>query len=162
MVAAASGAALIIVMFLPWYGVSAELGTFSESDSASAWTAMSFIDILLFLIAAIAIAGALARAAGAMPANLPAPPGTIVAAAGALAVILVLFRIIDIPHEDIPAIAEDSIDFSRKIGVFLGLIAAGGIAFGGYTAMKERASGTAPPSAGTAPPPPPASPPPTV
>jgi predicted dienelactone hydrolase len=36
---------------------------------------------------------------------------------------------------------------SRKIGVFLGLIAAAGVAFGGYTAMNERGSGTGPPAA---------------
>jgi hypothetical protein len=161
MVAAASGIALIVTLFLPWYGVEAEVAGFgSESDSASAWEAMGFIDILLFLIAVLAIGMAAARAAGAMPADLPAPPGLIVAAAGALAVVLVLFRIIDIPHEDVPAIIEDSVDFSRKIGAFLGLIAAGGIAFGGYTALNERASGAAPPAA--APPTPPPAPPPSA
>lgn len=155
MVAAASGVALIIVMFLPWYGV--EVSGFS--DDASAWKAMGFIDILLFLIALVAIGVAAARAAGVMPPNLPAPPGQIVAAAGALALVLVIFRIIDIPHEDVPSAFEDEVDFSRKIGAFLGLIAAGGIAFGGYTAMNERASGAAPPAGGTTPPPP--SPPPS-
>ena len=65
-----------------------------------------------------------------------------------------------IPHEDVPAVAEDAIDFSRKIGVFLGLIAAGGIAYGGYTAMNERASGAAPPAGGS--PPPPSAPPPSA
>ena len=155
MVAAASGLALIIFLFLPWYGAEAEIAGFSQSENANAWEAMGLIDILLFLAGLVAIAVALARASGAMPANLPAPPGTIVAIAGAIALILVLFRLIDIPTGDIPEGSEDLVDFSRKIGVFLSLIAAGGIAYGGYTAMNERASGAAPRAGGTPPPPPP-------
>ncbi|MEJ7714161.1 MAG: hypothetical protein WKF40_00015 [Thermoleophilaceae bacterium] len=34
------------------------------------------------------------------------------------------------------------VEVGRKIGVFLGLLAAGAIAFGGYTAMNERADET--------------------
>jgi hypothetical protein len=153
MIAAASGVALIIFMFLPWYGASVEAGGFSASENASAWEAMSFIDILLFLIALAAIGAAAARAAGAMPSDLPAPPGQIIFILGVVAVVLVLFRLIDIPEPDVPAIAEDAVDFSRKVGVFLSLIAAGGIAYGGYAAREERASGQAPPAA-----PPPAAP----
>ena len=151
MVAAASGLALIVVMFLPWYGAEFE----GVSDSASAWETMSFIDILLLIAALLAVAVAVARAAGMMPADLPAPPGQIVAGAGAIAVLLVLFRLLDIPEPEGADILGDQVDFSRKIGAFLGLIAAGGIAYGGYTAMNERASGAAPGTRSSAPPPPP-------
>ena len=149
MVAGASGLALFIFMFVGWYGIEDAPG------SANAWESFSFIDILLFLVAAIAVAQAVARATGAMPADLPAPAGLIVAGAGALAVILILFRIISTPDFGASDFGVD-IDTTRKIGVFLGLIAAGGITFGGYTAMSERASGAAPPTA----PPPPSPPPP--
>ncbi len=85
----------------------------------------------------MAIGLVVARAANAMP-DLPQPPGLIVAAAGAFAVLLILFRLIVVPDGDVDV---DGVDFSRKIGIFLGLIAAAGITFGGWTAMNERASG---------------------
>lgn len=128
-VAGGSGLALFIFMFFPWYGVDIGIG----SDDFSAWTAFDFIDLLLFLAAAIAIGMAVARAAGAMPPNLPAPPGMIVAGAGALAALLILYRIIELPGPDVEAV-----EIGRKIGVYLGLLAALGIAFGGFTAMNER------------------------
>lgn len=152
MVAAASGIALFLFMFFDWFGIKDVPG------GASAWESFSFIDILLFLAAAVAVGMALARAAGAMPANLPAPPGQIVAGAGALAVLLILFRLIVTPDFNADAFGVD-VDTTRKIGAFLGLFAAGGIAFGGYTALNERASGAAP-GASTSPPPP--SPPPAA
>ena len=58
----------------------------------------------------------------AMP-ELPQPPGLIIAGAGAFAVLLILFRLIVIPDGDVDV---DGVDFSRKIGIFLGLIAAAG------------------------------------
>ena len=134
-VAGASGLALLIFMFFPWYGVDIGIG----SDSFSAWTAFDFIDLLLFLISALAIAMAVARAAGAMPVDLPAPPGTIVAGAGALAALLIIYRMLELPGPDIQGVEID-----RKIGVYLGLLASAGIAFGGFTAAQDRSLGRAP------------------
>ena len=164
MVAAASSLALILIMFVfDWFGYDDVPG------GGSAWQWMSFLDIVLFLCALVAIAIALLRANGQMP-ELPAPPGMLVAGAGALAVVIVLFRLVipgDGPLEEFTALIDAAPDATRKIGAFLGLISAGGIAFGGYTAMNERASGAAPPASAAAPPPPaasepPTSPPPTV
>lgn len=143
MVAGVSGAVLIIFMLiLDWWGYEEE-SVGEVGFSAFQW--MSFLDIILFLIGAMAVAAAVARAAGNMP-DLPQPPGLIVAAAGALAVLIILFRIL-IPGDG-PAGVGDLIelDATRKLGAFLGLIAAGGIVFGGWTAMNERASGEAPPA----------------
>jgi hypothetical protein len=144
MVAAVSGFLLVLFMFLPWFGFSADFEGVGSSGSVNGnfWEVSSFLDVLLFLVGAVAVAAALAQAAGAMPANLPAPAGTIVLAAGALAVLIVLFRLLLPPDGGI-----DELEVSRKIGVFLGLIAAAGVAFGGYTAMNERGSGTGPPAA---------------
>jgi hypothetical protein len=145
MVAGASGLALFIILFLPWYGGKATgsvpgAGSFSVSGGdVSGWQAFSFIDILLFLVAAIAVGLTVARAMDAMP-DLPQPPGLIVAAAGALAVLLVLFRLLSTPDSGVSGLGVD-IEVTRKIGPFLALIAAGGITFGGYTAMNERAAG---------------------
>ncbi len=138
LVAGASGVLLFLVMFFPWYGVEVGLLAGSASENANAWEAFDYIDIILLLVVLMAVGMAAARAAGAMPTALPAPPGLIVAGAGALAVLLILFRIIEIPG---PGIDIEGVDLSREVGIFLGLIAALGIAFGGYTTMNERAEG---------------------
>ena len=142
MVAAASGVALFIFMFLPWYGVE------DVEGSLNAWEALSFIDIVLFLVVVVAVGVAVARAGNNMPSDLPAPPGTIVMLAGALAVLLIVFRLIVTPDlgGDVAEAFNVEVDTTRKIGIFLALIAAAGIAFGGYTATNERAEGTAPPA----------------
>ena len=144
MIAAAGGLLLFLFMFVDWYGVDVDIAGFEASGGFNAWQAFSFIDLLLFLAAMVAIGVTVARAAGVLPA-LPIPPGQIVAIAGAIAVLLVLFRLIVTPGGG--DIAGDEFDVTRKIGVFLGLIAAGAIAFGGYTSMNERAGEAGPPPA---------------
>jgi len=138
MIAGVAGVLLFLFMFIGWYGIDGFDGSFS------AWESFGFIDILLFLVAVLAIAQAVLRATGKMPTGLPAPPATIVAIAGVLAVVLILFRLVFTPGDE--EVFGDEIDVTRKIGIFLGLLAAGGIAFGGYTAMNERTSGEAPPA----------------
>ena len=152
MVAAVSGLVLFIVMFMPWFGVSADFeGVGTTSVDANAWESFGFIDIVLFLVALLAIGAALARAAGAVPPELPAPLGMIVAAGGVLAVLLILYRLIDTPGESVSGFGAE-IDVGRKVGAFLGLIAAGGVAFGGYTAATEREGGRSPFGPGARPP----------
>ena len=142
MIAGVAGLLLLLFMFLNWYGVDVDVAGISTGlGDANAWESFSFIDLLLFLAAAVAIAVTVARALGALPA-LPMPPGQIVAIAGAIAVLLILFRLIFPPDFGV-----DGFDVGRKFGIFLGLLAAAGIAFGGYTAMNERDSGEAPPAA---------------
>ena len=160
-IAAVSGIALIIVLFLPWYGAEVSAGALniSASGSASAWEAFGFVDILLFLIALVAIGVPVARMTDSLPEDLPA--ATIVLAAGGLGVLLVLWRIIDLPTPDISSIGSVSVDFKRKIGVFLGLIATAGIAYGGWRAMEESPVSSTP-SASAPPPPPPAPEPPAA
>ena len=148
-IAAASGVVLLIALFLPWYGIDVSVGPVSVSDSASAWQALDFIDILLFLISVVAIGVPVAKAMGALPAEVPGP--LLVLAVGGLGVLLVLFRLVDLPTPDL----GDQVDFSRKFGIFLGLIAAAGITYGGWRANEESPAS----STSTAAPPPPAPPP---
>jgi hypothetical protein len=136
MIAAVSGAVLIVVLFLPWYGVDVEVAGFSASESASAWEALSFIDILLFLVGLVALGVPAARMAGVLPADVPG--ALLLVAAGVVGLLLVLYRLIDIPAPDVPAVAEDAVDFGRRIGVFLAVLATAGIAYGGWRANAER------------------------
>ena len=63
-IAAVSGLVLLVVMFLPWYGVDVNVAGFSASTSVTAWESMSFIDILLFLVALVAVGVPVAKASG--------------------------------------------------------------------------------------------------
>ena len=105
----------------------------------------------------LAIAGA-ALSANAQSLSGPVALSAITAAFGILSVILILFRIISPPDGGAGDFGVE-LDISRGIGVFLGLIAAGGIAYGGWVGMQEegtsfagqadnlRGGGTPPPAA---------------
>ena len=146
LIAGISGLALFVILFLPWYGVDVNVAGFSASETASAWEAFDMTDILLFLVAVVAVGAAALRLADSMPEGVPV--AAIVTGAGALALLLVLFRLIELPGPDIPDVAGAGIDFGRRFGIFLGLIAAGGVAYGGYRSMSD-----APQPAQPAPPP---------
>src|SRR4051812_8187887 len=134
MIAAASGLVLIISLFLEWYTV--DIRGFSGSlPTVTGWRALGFIDILLFLIGVIAIAVAVMRAMNFMPRNLPASTGLIVLVLGALAVVLVLFRILSIPDEGAGALP--GVNVGRGFGVFIALIAAAGVTLGGWLTWNE-------------------------
>jgi hypothetical protein len=169
-IAGGSAVLLFIFMFFNWFGVEVSgVGGFSGSvpgAGGSAWDALDFIPIVLMIaiIAALVMVGL--RLADS-PYEPAVPMSTIVTALGVISVLLILFRIIDPPS--FGSFGGVSVDATLSIGIFLGLIAAGGIAYGGYSTMKEegitfgdaadRLSGGAPPSqqhhSASAPPPPP-------
>jgi len=147
-IAGVGGIVLLIALFLPWYGVSVNIAGFSASESGTALEALGFIDILLFLIAVAAIALVAARAGGVLPADMPSP--VILLALGAFAVLLVLYRIIDIPVDgDVP----DEVDLSRKVGIFIALIGAAAVTYGGWRTNTETPSGRMTPVTDPSPPP---------
>ncbi|PTL59813.1 hypothetical protein [Paraconexibacter algicola] len=135
-VAGGAGLALLIIMFLPWYEVSASFGNISASDSGNAWQVFSFIDIVLFITGVVAVGVAVAAAQNKLGA-LPVPAGQLVLGLGALATLLVLFRILSVPDGDIPDGLDDGIDIGRKIGVFLGFFASAAIAYAGTLLAKK-------------------------
>lgn len=181
MIAAVAAIALFIIMFLTWFsfpevgGVSTEdareaieaaeeagvptagadeaLDAAEDASSINAWDAFDFIKIvmLLTIIAAIALA---AISATATKVNLPVALSAIVAGLGILTTLLVLYRVIDPVGE-----------LDRSYGLFLGLLAAAGIAYGGWTAMQDegtsfqgeadRVQGDRGTGTGSPPPPPP-------
>jgi hypothetical protein len=130
--AGVGGIVLLISLWLPWYGVSVNVAGFSASSDASGWEVFSTIDIILFLIAVAAIALVVLKAVGQLPAEVPVP--LVLLGLGGLAVLLILFRLIDTPA---PSDLPDQVDVSRKIGLFLGLIGAAGVAYGGWRTNTE-------------------------
>jgi hypothetical protein len=119
LVAAVSGLGLLVVSFLPWYSV--------QGDNATAWQAFSFVDLV---IAATAITGFSVGIAvlGRISVSYPVAGSTVAAGFGALALLLIAYRLINPP-------GGDGVD--REIGAWLGLAAAAGVTYGGYLGMQE-------------------------
>jgi hypothetical protein len=128
-IAAGSAIALFVVLFLSWFGVSGSDADLAAAEAigvdttANAWQSFDLIDIILFLTILAATIGAGVKASGTQAA---VPFNTIAAGLGALSTVLVLYRVLDPPH-----------DADRKFGLFLGLILAAGVAYGAYMAMQE-------------------------
>jgi hypothetical protein len=118
-IAGGAGIVLLIAMFFSWYSV----GPFS----ADAWEAFTYIDLILFLTALAAISLAVV-AANQADIGLPVALSSVVAGLGALATLLVLYRMINPPGSGNP---------SLDLGIFLGLIACGAITYAGYLGMQE-------------------------
>jgi hypothetical protein len=150
-VAGIAGIALLLVMFIfDWFSVDFGEGVLEVSAGGNAWEVFGFIDIILFLTALAGI-GLAVLAWTQTDVDLPVAASAVAAGLGILATILVLYRIIDTPLDD----AKDlGADVSRSLGVWLGLIAAGGVAYGGWRAMEEEGT----PAARTTAPPPPVEP----
>jgi hypothetical protein len=145
MIAGVSGVLLFIFMFFSWFGAPSEvkdaiqqsqqlgdqLGvntaglTDGVDTTANAWQSFDFIDLVLFLAVIVSVGLAVMTLAGAS-ASLPVAGSALTCGIGGLALLLVLYRIIDPPGSA-----------SREIGVFLGLLATAGITFGGYLGMQE-------------------------
>jgi hypothetical protein len=132
--AGVSGVVLLLVMFIfDWFSIEVSGQVFEASGGLNAWESFSFIDIILFLALVSGIALAAVKAMDGTSGDLPL--SSVTAGIGGLAVLLVLFRIISPPGFDIPD--NSGIDVGRDFGVFLGFLAALGVAAGGYLAMQE-------------------------
>jgi FtsH-binding integral membrane protein len=118
-IAALSGVALLVSLFLPWYGAGAE-------DDASGWQALAAVDVALALVAAFGVVLLVITASQRVPA-VPIALSAIVTLVGLIGVVLVLVRLADVPG---------GFD-GRELGVWLALIATIGIVAGGALAMRD-------------------------
>lgn len=137
-ISAASGILLFVFMFFDWFGaevsgVPGYSGTIAEAGG-SAWDALDVIPIFLMLAVLAAVGVAVIRLTDA-DVEPPISLNTIVAVLGGLAVVLILYRIVDPPGGG--SYGGISVDTTLKVGIFLGLLSAAGIAYGGYSAMRE-------------------------
>jgi hypothetical protein len=171
-IAGVSAVLLFIFMFFDWFGVeiSGESGTVSFGSGAggSAWDALDFIPIILVITIVVALINVFLRLSDS-DYEPPVSLNVAVAVLGGLSTLLVLYRIISPPS--FGTFGGVSVDATLALGIFLGLITAVGIAYGGYRGMQEEGttfSGTAdklsgggpgsnppPPPSSTPPPPPP-------
>ena len=139
LVAGIGGVALLVVMFLDWYSAGGS-ATFQGQDidisiGFNAWQAFSITDMILALTALSGIAVAVLTASRRSPA-LPVAASVITSTLGALATLLVFYRILNQPGPN------DLVEV--KFGAFLGFLATLAVAAGGYLSMRDEEGEDAP------------------
>ncbi len=114
-VAGVAGVVLLLSLFLEWYTVR------GRAEGLTAWSAFSFVDLLVCLVALLGIALAVSQVVGRGPA-LPVAIGVITTTLGLAATLLVLYRILNQPgpNDAIGVGAGAWIGLAACLGVFLG------------------------------------------
>ena len=128
-VIAGSGFALLIISFMPWFGLLGGRLNAWDNLLSSLAVVLGIAMVVLVLILRFSTA------------RLPKPPvtwGQLLLILGVATVALVLAQLItgDEARFGLPG-GEVSVELERKIGIFLGLAAAGGLAYGGFLKSKE-------------------------
>lgn len=132
-VAAASGVALLVSLFLPWYRPGVCITGYAETlrgeidcQTFTAWESFAAIDVLLAFVAAAGVLLAIVTAAQDVPA-VPIAFSGLLTFVGLLGVVLVLFRLVDLPDGA----------SGREWALWLGLAGAAGITAGAALAMRD-------------------------
>ena len=128
----------IFLFFFKWYGVSVSgaspLGGVNVGSSATGWDAFTN-SRWIWLITIIVALGSVVMVAGQRKLEIPVQPSVIVAGLGAIATLLILYRIIKHPSAS-TSVGTFHASAGIKIGIWLGLIAAAAITYGGYLQMQ--------------------------
>jgi hypothetical protein len=100
-VAGLGGILLLVSLFLPWYSgvpviAQSEATLIGVEQHRTAWQAFAVIDVLLALLALLAIAVPVVSVASSGPAK-PVAVTVIASALGWIAVVLVAFRLLELP-----------------------------------------------------------------
>jgi hypothetical protein len=99
----------------------------APTTGIDAWDAFEFTNFV-FLLTAVAGIGLAAISAAGRRVNIPVTKGVTADVLGSVSALLIVWRIFDPPF-----------DGDLKVGIFLGLIAAGAVSLGGY--LTARAEG---------------------
>lgn len=117
-IALASGIALIVALFLPWYGAGGE--------TVTGWQALTAIDVVLVICALFGVAQWFFIAQQPTPA-MPLAIAGLGAWAGVVAIILTLIRVIDAPADGL----------GLEYGVFVALAAAVSLFTGAWRSLGD-------------------------
>jgi hypothetical protein len=134
----ASALALLIVMFtFEWYGVAGvpdpSAARPAVSTAENAWEGLPIVRWAMLATIVVTL-GSLVLRASQRSHGTKTDTSRFIATFGALTSILLLYRVLI----DLPA-ADQVLD--QKLGAFLGLLCAVGIALGGWESVRERAEG---------------------
>jgi hypothetical protein len=123
--AALAALALLLTMFLPWYGLQSlnRKSGVIYSHNISAFGDVSFVEAAIFLVAVGVLGMLFARGEG-RHFQLPWSDGTVVVIAGVWAAVLIFFRVFSRP-------AGDGYPVGIEWGFFLAFMAAGALAYAG-------------------------------
>ena len=135
-VAAIAGVALFMALFFDWYVGDDDVGF---ATGVSGWQALGGIDVVLAILAVVPVAEAALRFTISARGEPRVPRALVVAVAGALALLLALFRFVDLPERA----GEVSIA-GQRVGSLLAIVAAAGIVLGAVAALGERDTGQLP------------------
>ena len=124
--AAGAAIALLLAMFLPWYGLQSENTKTHAiySHSINAFGDVSFVEAAIFLVAAGVIAMLFARGDG-RDFKLPGGDGTIVLIAGVWAAVLIFVRVFSRPP-------GNGYPVGIEWGFFVAFVAAGVLGYAGW------------------------------
>ena len=132
---AGSAVALLLISFFPWFGLG--------NATVDAWdNLLSSFAVLIGIVMLVQVF--LTRFSTAKLPKLPIGWGQVHLLLGALALLLVLIQLLvgDDFEVNVAGVTQVSADLERKIGVFLGLAAAAGLAYGGFRKSKEPETAT--------------------
>jgi hypothetical protein len=137
LIAAVGGIVLLIaLLFLNWYGVGGSVetpfGDFSVGADFGAWDGQGFLGTLanlVILAAGIAAVGLALLTATSRTVALPVAASALTAGLGIAAVAMILMRLLFQPGPN------DIVDL--KFGIFVALVGAVAVAFGGWQSMQE-------------------------
>lgn len=134
-VAGASAALLLVFMFaLHWYAVSGKLSEtlgrgLGQPTTWNGWNGLAHLHWLLLVTIIAALALAYFQAARPEPA-IPIVLSVIVTVLGGLTALALIYRVL---------ISTPGSNLDQQAGAYLGLVAAIGIAYGGYKSMRQEA-----------------------
>ena len=117
-IAGLSGLALLVALFLPWYG--------DEAGSRTGWQSLGALDVVLALVALAALAIPVVTATQRVPA-VPLALQALTTLVALFAVVLVLIRVLNMPDW-----ASE-----REWGLWVALLCTLGVVVGGLIAMRD-------------------------
>jgi hypothetical protein len=131
-------ALFIFMFFFKWFGVSSNVGTIAginvnvSRDGWNTFTNSRWIWLITIIVALLYVA----VRGGALQLSSPIPLSAAVAGLGALSTVLIFYRILHHPTAS-ASFGSFHASVGIKIGIWLGLIAAAAITYGGYLAMRD-------------------------
>ena len=134
LIAALSAVALTLEMFfVQWYGIAGVSSAFASRSSVSStengWHALTTLRWLMLVTALVALSSMVLRV-GQRFGRAPVDSGAIVMILGSVTSLLLAYRVLINPPA--PSSVVD-----QKVGAFLGVLSAIGIAYGGYESWRE-------------------------
>jgi hypothetical protein len=137
----------IVLFFFKWYGESSNVATVGgvsvpgTNVSFSGWHTFSnsrWIWLITIIVALVAVA----VSAGALKFQSPVQLSVVVAGLGALSTVLIFYRIVHHPSAS-ASFGSFHASVGIKFGIWLGLIAAAAVTYGGYLAMQDEGTSIA-------------------